>query len=148
MILLPLLLLKDKEDINQEAVENAARISNLHEFVINELPMQYNTNVGERASNCLVDNVSIARALYHKPQLLILDEGTSSLDNITEHTIMDTLNRIKKDITIILIAHRLNTVKNCDNIFVLQDGQVKEHGSYDDLIKTSKTFQKMVKPNK
>ena len=61
---------------------------------------------------------------------------------------MNTLNKIKKNITIILIAHRLNTVKNCDNIFVLQNGQVKDYGVYEELVKTSETFQKMVKPNK
>ena len=113
--------------------------------------MQYNTNVGERGiklSGGQRQRIGIARALYHKPQLLIMDEGTSSLDNITEHIIMNTLNKIKKDITIILIAHRLNTVKNCDNIFVIHNGQVKEHGSYEDLIKTSEIFQKMAKPNK
>jgi ABC-type multidrug transport system fused ATPase/permease subunit len=141
----------DYKDINQEAVEHAAKISNLHDFVINELPMQYKTYVGERGiklSGGQRQRIGIARALYNKPQLLIMDEGTSSLDNITEHTIMDTLNKIKKDITIILVAHRLNTVKNCDNILVLQNGQVKEQGSYKDLIKTSKIFQKMVDPNK
>lgn len=141
----------DKGDINHEALENAAKISNLHEFVTNDLPMQYNTNVGERGiklSGGQRQRIGIARALYHKPQLLIMDEGTSSLDNITEHIIMNTLNKIKKDITIILIAHRLNTVKNCDNIFVIHNGQVKEHGSYEDLIKTSEIFQKMAKPNK
>lgn len=141
----------DERDINIEAVEIASKISNLHEFVVNELPMQYNTNVGERGiklSGGQRQRIGIARALYHKPQLLIMDEGTSSLDNITEHTIMDTLDKIKKDITVILIAHRLNTVRNCDNIFVLQNGQIKEHGNYEDLLKTSKIFQKMVEPNK
>ena len=140
----------DYKNINQEAVEHAAKISNLHEFVINELPMQYKTKVGERGiklSGGQRQRIGIARALYHKPQLLIMDEGTSSLDNITEHIIMETISKIKKDITIILIAHRLNTVKNCDNIFVLENGQVKEQGNFEELLKNSEIFNKMVKPN-
>jgi ATP-binding cassette, subfamily B, bacterial PglK len=141
----------DYKDINQEAVEYAAKISNLHEFVINELPIKYETKVGERGvklSGGQRQRIGIARALYHKPQLLIMDEGTSSLDNITEHIVMETISKIKKDFTIILIAHRLNSVKNCDNIFVLQNGQVKEQGNFEELIKNSETFNKMLKPNK
>ena len=140
----------DYKDINQEALEHAAKISNLHEFVINELPLQYKTKVGERGvklSGGQRQRIGIARALYHKPQLLIMDEGTSSLDNITEYIIMETLQKIKTDFTIILIAHRLNTVKDCDNIFVLENGQVKEQGSFEELIKNSQTFNKMIKPN-
>jgi len=140
----------DYKDINQEAVEHAAKISNLHEFVINELPMKYKTKVGERGiklSGGQRQRIGIARALYHKPQLLIMDEGTSSLDNITEHIIMETISKIKKDITIILIAHRLNTVKNCDNIFVIENGQVKKQGNFEELLKNSETFHKMVRPN-
>jgi len=140
----------DYKDINQEALEHAAKISNLHEFVINELPLQYKTKVGERGvklSGGQRQRIGIARALYHKPQLLIMDEGTSSLDNITEYIIMETLKKIKTDFTIILIAHRLNTVKDCDNIFVLKNGQVKEQGSFEELIKNSQTFNKMIKPN-
>jgi len=140
----------DYKNINQEAVEHAAKISNLHDFVINELPMQYKTKVGERGvklSGGQRQRIGIARALYHKPQLLIMDEGTSSLDNITEYIIMETISKIKKDITIILIAHRLNTVKNCDNIFVLENGRVKEQGNFEELLKNSEIFNKMVKPN-
>jgi ABC-type multidrug transport system fused ATPase/permease subunit len=141
----------DYKDINQEALERAAKISNLHEFVINELPLQYKTKVGERGvklSGGQRQRIGIARALYHKPQLLIMDEGTSSLDNITEYIIMETLSKIKTDFTIILIAHRLNTVKDCDNIFVLENGQVKEQGSFEELMKNSEIFNKMLKPNK
>ena len=111
------------EDINQEEVERAAKIANIHEFVINELPKKYETTVGERGvrlSGGQRQRIGIARALYHNPQLLVLDEGTSALDNLTEHAVMETLNGLKKEITIILIAHRLNTVKNCDNIFFLK----------------------------
>jgi|TARA_B110001450_G_C17657844_1_gene496009 ATP-binding cassette, subfamily B, bacterial PglK len=141
----------DYKDINQEALEYAAKISNLHEFVINELPKKYETKVGERGvklSGGQRQRIGIARALYHKPQLLIMDEGTSSLDNITEYIIMETISKIKKDFTIILVAHRLNTVKNCDNIFILQNGQVKEQGSFEELMKNSEIFNKMLKPNK
>ena len=77
-----------------------------------------------------------------------MDEGTSSLDNITEHVIIETINKIKKDITIILIAHRLNSVRSCDNIFVLEKGQVKDQGSFEELLKKSETFREMVSPNK
>lgn len=140
----------DYNKINQEAVEYAAKLSNLHEFVINELPIEYQTKVGERGvklSGGQRQRIGIARALYHKPQLLIMDEGTSSLDNITEHIIMETISKIKKNITIILIAHRLNTVKNCDNIFIIQNGQIKDQGSYEELIKNSEIFNKMLQPN-
>ena len=121
------------------------------EFVINELPKKYETKVGERGvklSGGQRQRIGIARALYHKPQLLIMDEGTSSLDNITEYIVMETISKIKKDFTIILVAHRLNTVKNCDNIFILQNGQVKEQGSFEELMKNSEIFNKMLKPNK
>jgi len=141
----------DYKNINQEAVEYAAKLSNLHEFVINELPIKYQTKVGERGvkiSGGQRQRIGIARALYHKPQLLIMDEGTSSLDNITEYIIMETISKIKKNITIILIAHRLNTVKNCDNIFILQNGQVKDQGSFEELIKNSEIFNNMLQPNK
>ena len=141
----------DYQNINQEQIEYAAKISNLHDFVVNELPMQYKTKVGERGiklSGGQRQRIGIARALYHKPQLLIMDEGTSSLDNITEHVIIETINKIKKDITIILIAHRLNSVRSCDNIFVLEKGQVKDQGSFEELLKKSETFREMVSPNK
>jgi ATP-binding cassette, subfamily B, bacterial PglK len=119
--------------------------------VINELPIKYETKVGERGvklSGGQRQRIGIARALYHKPQLLIMDEGTSSLDNITEYIVMETISKIKKDFTIILIAHRLDTVKNCDNIFVLQNGQVKDQGNFEELIKNSETFNEMIRPNK
>ena len=68
--------------------------------------------------------IGIARALYHKPKVLILDEATSALDNQTEKLVMDAIKNISKDVTIIMIAHRLNTVKNCDIIYKLENGEV------------------------
>ncbi len=117
----------DPKDINQEAVEKASKIANLHEFIMHELPNKYQTTVGERGvrlSGGQRQRIGIARALYHNPQVLILDEATSALDNQTEQAVMDAVNNITRDITIILIAHRLNTVKNCDIIFKLEKGQI------------------------
>ena len=110
----------DPKNIDQIAVEKASKIANLHEFVIDELSQQYQTIIGERGirlSGGQRQRIGIARALYHNPQVLILDEATSSLDNETEKAVMDAVNNLNKDITVILIAHRLNTVKNCDIIF-------------------------------
>ena len=124
----------DPKLINQEAVEKSSKIANLHEFVINELPKKYQTTIGERGvrlSGGQRQRIGIARALYHNPQVLILDEATSALDNETEQAVMDAVNNISKDITIILIAHRLNTVKNCDIIFKLEKGQIINHETVD-----------------
>ena len=133
----------DTKDINQLAIEKASKIAKLHEFVINELPKKYQTCVGERGvrlSGGQRQRIGIARALYHNPSVLILDEATSALDNQTEEAVMDAVNNIRKDVTIILIAHRLNTVKNCDIIFKLDKGQLISEGTFDDLIDLSKNF--------
>ena len=137
---------KEVKDINQEALENAARIANIHDFVINELPNKYQTKVGERGvrlSGGQRQRIGIARALYHNPQLLVLDEGTSALDSLTEHSVMKSLNNLKKNITIILIAHRLNTVKECDTIFYLKNGELKDQGNFDELTKINQSFHDM-----
>tara|TARA_B100000787_G_C16196615_1_gene301371 strand:+ start:1554 stop:3323 length:1770 start_codon:yes stop_codon:yes gene_type:complete len=123
--------------INQEAIERASKIASLHEFVINELPEKYETTIGERGvrlSGGQRQRIGIARALYNKPQILILDEATSALDTNTERAVMDAVNNLNKEITIILIAHRLNTVKNCDKIFLLEKGELKDEGSFDELL--------------
>jgi len=125
------------ENISEKAVTKASIIANLHNFVIEELPKKYQTKVGERGvrlSGGQRQRIGIARALYHNPKILILDEATSALDNQTEEAVMDAINNLNKDITIILIAHRLNTVKNCDIIFKLDKGQVIEQGTFDELI--------------
>ena len=135
----------DLKDINQEAVEIASKIANLHEFVINELPKNYQTTIGERGvrlSGGQRQRIGIARALYRNPQVLILDEATSALDNQTEKTVMDAVNNIGKDITIILIAHRLSTVKKCNKIFLLEKGELKNQGTFEELIKMNDNFSK------
>ena len=117
------------KDINQDLVEKATKIASIHKFIIDELPNQYQTTIGERGirlSGGQRQRIGIARALYHSPKILILDEATSALDNQTEQVVMDAVNNLRKNITIILIAHRLNTIKNCDVIFELDEGQLKK----------------------
>ena len=125
------------KDIDQLAILNASKIANLHEFVEKELPEKYQTFIGERGirlSGGQRQRIGIARALYHNPQVLILDEATNALDNNTEKAVMEAVNKLSKNLTIILIAHRLNTVKNCDKIYKLEKGKVVGEGKYDELI--------------
>lgn len=132
------------KSIDQEAVERAAKIANIHNFIINELDQKYQTTIGERGaklSGGQRQRIGIARALYHKPKVLILDEATSALDNLTEQAVMDEVYNLEKKITIILIAHRLNIVKRCDNIFILNKGKIEVHGTFEELIEKSTSFR-------
>ena len=134
---------QDPKYIDKEAIEKASKIANLHNFVINELPQQYQTTIGERGvrlSGGQRQRIGIARALYHNPKVLILDEATNSLDGQTEQAVMDAVNKLRKDITIILIAHRLNTLNNCDIIFKLEKGELKGQGTYNELIQNNESF--------
>lgn len=134
------------KDIDQTAVERAAKIANLHEFVTNELPQQYQTTVGERGvrlSGGQRQRIGIARAFYHNPQVLILDEATSALDNLTEQAVMEAVHNLGHEITIILIAHRLSTVKACDTIFLLEKGELKAQGTFDELTQANERFRAM-----
>ena len=80
-----------------------------------------------------IQRIGIARALYNNPEVLIFDEATSSLDNKTEKQIMKSIQRISIDKTIVIIAHRLNTLENCDNIILLDNGQIIKEGKYSEL---------------
>ena len=135
----------DPKNINQEAVEHASKIASLHDFVINELPEKYQTTIGERGvrlSGGQRQRIGIARALYNNPQILMLDEATSALDNQTEKAVMEAVNYLAKNITIILIAHRLTTVKKCDKIFLLEKGEIKNSGTFEELMKLNDNFRK------
>ena len=130
----------DAKNIDQVAVENAAKIANLHDFITSELPLKYQTTIGERGirlSGGQRQRIGIARALYNNPKILVLDEATSALDNVTEKAVMEAVNNLNNSITTIIIAHRLSTVKKCDEIYLFEKGELKDHGRFEKLIKNN-----------
>jgi len=138
----------NSENIDLERVKKVSKIANLHNFVAGDLPKKYETSIGERGvrlSGGQRQRIGIARALYHNPQVLILDEATSALDNITEKIVIDNINKHSKDITLIIIAHRLTTIRECDKIFLLEKGQLNDFGTYEELIEKNDQFRKSVK---
>ena len=136
----------NEENINKKDVERVAKIANIHDFIINELPNGYETAVGERGirlSGGQKQRIGIARALYFSPQVLVLDEATSALDSITERLVMEGLKNASDKMTILIIAHRINTVKKCDVIYILENGLIADSGPYDKLIARNDYFREL-----
>ena len=136
----------EPEHIDHQAVEKAARVARIHDFIVGHLREGYATEVGERGvrlSGGQRQRIGIARALYHDPQVLVFDEATSALDNRTERSIMEAVEELSGQKTLIMIAHRLSTVEACDQIVVLQDGRIKGTGSYKELKATSALFRSL-----
>lgn len=124
------------EGATQEQVEAAARVANAHEFIM-QTESGYLTMVGDRGcrlSGGQRQRISIARAILKNPPILILDEATSALDTESEHLVQEALERLMKSRTTISIAHRLSTIRNSDEIYVLHEGHIVEHGTHDELL--------------
>jgi len=125
-----------KPDASEEDVINAAKIANAHEFIMHT-ENGYQTIIGDRGirlSGGQRQRLSIARAVFKNPSILILDEATSALDTESEKLVQDALNNLMRGRTTLVIAHRLSTIKEADEIIVLQDGQIIERGSHYELL--------------
>lgn len=137
------------DEIDDEAVRQAVRLAQLERF-LETLPDGVETNVGERGirlSGGQRQRVAIARALYRSPQVLVFDEGTASLDSLTEAELLRSIQDLREDHTIITVAHRLTTVKDSDRIILLEDGRIADQGTYTELQQRNPTFRLMTEQN-
>jgi len=135
------------KDIDMDLVRQSAELAKINQFIESK-ENNYHESVGERGvllSGGERQRIGIARALYRKAPVLVLDEATSSLDNTTEQYVMDSISSLGNNLTIFLIAHRLTTVKNCDIIVEMQDGKIVATGTYQELLDCSESFRKMAK---
>ena len=126
-----------EEEIDHAAVERAARAAQIHGFISEELPSGYATVVGERGvrlSGGQRQRLGMARALYHDPDVLLLDEATSALDQVTEGEVMETISKLGGRKTVIMIAHRMSTVRQCNKLLRLDKGKIVSAGSYSEVV--------------
>ena len=136
----------DKRVVDENQLQTAISSACLEDFV-NTLPEALETVIGEggvRLSGGQRQRLGIARALYQSPEVLVMDEATSALDNKTEDMVMKAIQNLKKDRTLIMIAHRLSTVKDCDRLYLMKDGAIDAVGSFDELQTTSVLFGEML----
>ena len=127
---------EDLDSLDMDKVISAAKVANIHNFINSELKEGYETKVGDkgvRLSGGQRQRIGIARALYNKPDILVLDEATSALDNETEQAVMEAVNNLGRDITIVIIAHRLSTLSKADIIYKLEKGKLVSKGSYEEM---------------
>ena len=134
------------DKIDGTAVREAARLAQVHTFIEEQLPQGYQTVVGDRGvrlSGGERQRIGIARALYHRPEVLILDEATSMLDGETEARVFSAIEHLAHEITLIVIAHRLTTVRHADTIYLLEQGTIAAKGTFAELLESSEQFKNM-----
>ncbi|MDC0487152.1 ABC transporter ATP-binding protein/permease [Amylibacter sp.] len=134
------------QEIDEKRVHRAAEIARIHTFITEELTDGYLTEIGERGvrlSGGQRQRVGIARALYHEADLIVFDEATSALDNLTEREVMTAIDSLPGDKTVLMIAHRLSTVKRCDRIIVLDKGKLVGFDTWDALMSNNTSFRKI-----
>ena len=133
--------------ISAERLEKAAEIANVHDFIMS-LPLKYNTIIGRDGiglSQGQKQRILIARAVYKNPQFIFLDEATNSLDATNERAIVENLNKFYEGRTVVVVAHRLSTVRNADQIIVLDHGRVVEVGNHATLTAKRGAYYNLVK---
>ncbi|MCF8265784.1 MAG: ABC transporter ATP-binding protein/permease [Ignavibacteriales bacterium] len=139
----------DEDEINEDLIQHVLELAQLKEF-IQELESGIETMIGERGvriSGGQRQRIGIARALYFQPEILIMDEATSSLDNQTEKYFIDAIQSLRRNMTILIIAHRLTTIEYCDRIYFISDGKIIAQGDYEYLLSNSKEFKQLVASN-
>ncbi len=130
------------DNCTDQMIEEAAKLANAHDFIM-ETQQGYDTVVGDsgvKLSGGQRQRVAIARAMLRKPEIIVLDEATSSLDNISERKIQNAINNISKHTTVLVIAHRLSTVQNADKIIILEKGEIREQGTHEELLKNKNLY--------
>ena len=133
--------------VDKARLNEAMRIAGISEYV-NSLPLKHSTKIGNNGKGLSTgqkQRILIARAVYKNPDILIFDEATNSLDTIVENRIVKNLKEFYKDKTVIIIAHRLSTVKDADKIVVLEDGKIVEMGTYEELLEKKSAFFDLVR---
>jgi ATP-binding cassette subfamily B protein len=135
----------NKKHISREQVVEAAKNVGLHDFIM-KLPDNYDFNVKERGAALSTGQrqlVSFIRAYVHNPKILVLDEATSSIDTKTEELIQSAIEKLTKNRTSIIVAHRLSTIKNADKIIVLDRGEIMEFGTHNELLSQNGFYKKL-----
>ena len=139
----------DDDDIDHDRMHEAARVACISDF-IDQLPLKYNTVVGKNGvglSRGQMQRLLIARAVYRNPDYMFFDEATNSLDTENERAIVENLQEFYKGRTVVVVAHRLSTICNADNIIVIEDGMIKEEGSHEQLVSQRGGYYNLIKTN-
>jgi len=137
-----------RPQIDEARVEACAKAARLHEFIMHELPQRYQTETGERGvrlSGGQRQRIGIARALYHGADLIVLDEATSALDTVTERAVVDAIEALPGTKTVLMIAHRLTTLRRCDRIVMMERGRIEATGTWEELVATNPSFREFVR---
>jgi len=140
-------IVPDGNMIDKKRLLYAVEMANIRDFV-ESLPLKYNTkigNTGQGLSQGQKQRILIARAIYRNPDYLFFDEATNALDTDNEKVIQGNLEKFFKDKTVVIVAHRLSTVKNADQIVVLKEGEITEKGTHDELITRQGDYYRLVK---